>query len=147
MASLPPIWPPRNSMSTLKPDQFSCHVTHLSKKHLVFLCQLNKTPNLLAGHQCLTLLSLSPACPPVSSPTFPAGPVPSTCPVHSQFQASALAVHTACGAASPSSTQPKLHSLTKQPPRPSTATAQVLLHWTHITLCMWSFYSTCFIGW
>ena len=107
------------------------------------LCQLGKTPNSLARHMSLTFHGLSPAYPSVSSPTFPAGPVPSTHPDYTQFQASALAVHTACGAVSPSSTQLKLQSLTKITLLP---TPQVLLHWSPISLCMWFFHSTGFIG-
>ena len=113
------------------------------KTLLAFLCQLGKIPNLLARHMSLTFHGLSPAYPSVSSPTFPAGPVPSTRSEYTQIQASALAVHTACDAVSPSSTQSKLRSLTKitLPPTP-----QVLLHWSPISLCMWFFHSTGFIG-
>lgn len=99
--------PPSNSLSILKPELVSLSLTHLFKTLLAFLCQLNKTPNMLAGPMVLTLLSLIPYCPLIIS-QIPSGPIPSTSSAHSRFQTSVLAVLPACCAGSPSTIWPDL---------------------------------------
>lgn len=62
---------PSNSLSTFKPESFffffkSCN-SPIQKTLLAFLCQLNKTPEFLAGCMIPTLHSLNPACPSILS--------------------------------------------------------------------------------
>ena len=89
LASPPPMWPPPTHCPHWGHISFPAMSLTCQKSLLAFLCQLDKIPNSLARHMSLIFHSLSPACPAVSSPTVPAGPVPSTCPEYTQFQASA----------------------------------------------------------
>ena len=107
--SLCPPSAPSNSLSNGSQNRFSCLVTHLSEKHFWFF-----SANWMKFQTCWLRISFSPftvralPVPLLSSPTFSAGLIPSTCSAHSQFQAFASAVPTACTASSPSSTWPKL---------------------------------------
>lgn len=93
----------------------SCHVTHLFKKVLAFLCPQNKMPDLLAGCMILTFWGLSPTCPSCIISHILCWSSPLTCPTHSQVQAFALVVFITCNTSSPSAAWPKLQGLTKIP--------------------------------